>query len=169
MNLSTRISIAIHLLLILPFLLVHTVHMQAKVSKPEHMQLTYLARSAQAPAVRLVHHKAVKDVKAVPSAWCFEGCHGAPPTHRELFKFAGLDRYFVAVLPNGVHLASEVQDASDVQMVADGSIAPGAYKVTITTTDDYTVPTDWDINPDPMAHFTYIRVNGPGVYSLAQS
>jgi hypothetical protein len=165
MNLSTRISIAIHLLLILTFLAVQNLHLRATFSKPEHMQLTYLAHSTQAPAVRLVHHKAVK---AVPSAWCFEGCHGAPSTHRELFKFAGLDRYFVAVLPNGVRLSSKVQDPRDVEMVADSSIAPGAYRVTITTTDDYTVPTNWGINPDPMAHFTYIRVTGPGVYSLEQ-
>ena len=165
MNRSIRISVIAHLLLMLSFVTLTHIKSQASVSKPAHMQLTYLARSTQAPAIRLVHH--VK-AKAVPSAWCFEGCHGAPPTHRELFKFAGMDRYFIAILPNGVHLSSEVQDALDMRFTADSSIAPGAYRVIIMTTDDYTVPTNWGINTDPVSHFTYVVVDGPGTYSLLQ-
>jgi hypothetical protein len=165
MNRSIRISVIFHLLLMLSFVALTRVKSQASVSKPAHMQLTYLARSTQAPAIRLVRRN--KPAKAVPSSWCFKGCHGAPPTHRELFKFAGLDRYFVAILPNGVRLSSEYQDPMHVYLIADSTIAPGAYKVTITTTDDI-APTNWGINADPVSHFTYIVVDGPGTYSLQQ-
>jgi hypothetical protein len=166
MNRSIRISVIAHLLLMLSFVTLTRIKSQASVSKPAHMQLTYLARSTQAPAIRLVHHKAVK-VAAAPAALCFNHCHPTN-THAEIFMFDGLTKKFVAVLPNGAHLHGFIQDPANLQVTTDASLPPGDYLVTISTTDDRALPTNWDMNHDTANHFTYVRVDGPGTYSLEQ-
>jgi hypothetical protein len=171
MKSSIKDSIFIHIAILASLLLGHLSTTPAKVVRPQPADLQIVALSApsQSAHVRPVRVKPVKlvNAQAQPTTLCAGECI-SPTRHVETFTMAQQPGViFRILLPNGTHLTSPTQSADGLQVVADGSVKPGIYLVPITVTSESPIPDGWEQTKDPIVHFTYVRVNGPGIIPIS--